>query len=251
MNENIKYTISCDNNIYELYIHDIIKLIKNNPDNIYYKNINSKKIKINNNIVCNTQFICHRINTINELKNINSIFGIEIDLRDDHITGQLILSHDPFKNGVQFKTLLDNYSHSCIILNIKSERIEIDCLDVLKQYNITNYFFLDSSFPMIYLLNKKYNNNLIASRYSEYEPLILTETIKDMISWIWIDCFTELPLNKDNYIKIKQLNKKICIVSPELQNQKEKIEIYKKQLEDCNIIPDAICCKIYNIIEWI
>ena len=50
---------------------------------------------------------------------------------------------------------------------------------------------------------------------------------------------------------IKLLDKKICIVSPELQGQKEKISLYRQQLIDNNIIPDAICCKEYNIYEWI
>ena len=53
------------------------------------------------------------------------------------------------------------------------------------------------------------------------------------------------------YERIKLLNKKICIVSPELQGQPEKIEIYRKQLFDNDIIPEAICCKEYNIYEWI
>ena len=51
--------------------------------------------------------------------------------------------------------------------------------------------------------------------------------------------------------KIRMMRKKICIVSPELQGQKEKISVYRQQLIDYNIIPDAICCKEYNIYEWI
>jgi hypothetical protein len=40
-------------------------------------------------------------------------------------------------------------------------------------------------------------------------------------------------------------------VSPELQGQSEKIQQYRQQLIDNNIIPDAICCKEYNIFEWL
>ena len=232
-------------------IQEIINLIKKNPDKKYFKIINNQEIEINNKLVCNTLFICHRINKIEELEKINNNFGIELDIRDDHKTGKLILAHDPFVDGEDFENYLQNYNHNTLILNIKSERVEIECLKLIEKYNIKDYFFLDSSFPMIYLLNKKFNNNKVASRYSEYEILEFTENIKDLISWIWIDCFTKLPLNKEIYERIKLLNKKICIVSPELQGQPEKILEYRHQLIDNDIIPDAICCKEYNIYEWI
>ena len=158
-----------NNKEYLLKIDEIIDLIKNNKNNIFYKFIENKKIKINNKIILNTQFIYHRINTVDELKNINKIFGTEIDLRDDHKSGKLILVHDPFINGEYFEDYLQEYKNGTLILNIKSERIEIECLKLLEKYDIKNYFFLDSSFPMIYLLNKDYKNNNNACRFSEYE----------------------------------------------------------------------------------
>lgn len=234
--------------ILNISIDEIFNIIKNNPEKKYYKIINNNKIEINNYFIINTVFICHRINKLEELKNINSNFGIELDIRDHN--NDLILSHDPFTNGEKFEDYLLHYNHNILILNIKSERVEFRCIELMKKYNINNYFFLDSSIPMIYLLNKNSNNN-IASRYSEYECLELTENIKNMISWIWIDCFTYLPLTREIYERIKLLDKKICIVSPELQNQEDKILEYRKLLIDNNIIPNAICCKIYNIYEWI
>ena len=249
----MSYKLSDDNKnfIDELTIDKIIDLIKQNPNKKYFKIINNQEIEINNKLICNTQFICHRINKLEELKKIDVNLGVELDIRDDHKTGELILAHDPFVEGENFESYLQFYNHNTLILNIKSERVELECLKLLEKYNINNYFFLDSSFPMINLLNKKFNNNKIASRYSEYECLEFTENIKDLISWIWIDCFTILPLNKEIHERIKLLNKKICIVSPELQGQSEKIAIYKQQLIDNDIIPDAICCKEYNIYEWI
>jgi hypothetical protein len=246
------YKIKSKNNIFFFdNICDIILLIKAQPENTYYKFINNNKIKINNEFVINTQFICHRINNINELKKIDAIFGVEVDLRDDHKTNKIILAHDPFVDGENFEEYLKNYKNNTLILNIKSERIEIECLELMKRYNMTNYFFLDSSFPMVNLVNKKYNNNNFASRYSEYECIEFTEKIKDMVKWIWIDCFNYLPLTKDIYEKIKQMGKKICIVSPELQGQPEKILEYRQQIINNDIIPDAICCKINNIYNWL
>ena len=238
--------------IYNLSIVEIINLIKLNLSNTFYKFINNEKIKINNNIVLNTQFICHRINKIEELKQIDNQFGIELDLRDDHKSNKIILSHDPFSQGEIFEYYLQNYKHNTLILNIKSERIELECLKLLEKYNINNYFFLDSSFPMIYLLNKEYNNNKIACRFSEYEPIENFLNISHMYEYIWVDCFSKFPLTNEIYYLIKNKNKKkICIVSPELQKQPEKIEEYRDYIISNNIFPDLICCKSYNIIRWI
>ena len=111
-------------------------------------------------------FCCHRINTIAELKDIPYKYGIEVDLRD--ADGYVHLSHDPFMNGELFHTFLKEYHHAFIILNIKSERIEYKILEILRNFNICNYFFLDSSFPMMYKLNREGEKN-IAIRFSEFE----------------------------------------------------------------------------------
>ena len=248
----IKYIIYNDKNKkLEMNIEKIIHLIKKDSTKKFYKLIDNKKIEINNKIVCETQFICHRINTLNELNQIDKQFGVEIDIRDDHKSGKIILSHDPFLEGESFEEYLQNYKNNTMILNIKSERIELECLCLLEKYNIKNYFFLDSSFPMIYLLNKEYKNNNIACRFSEYENIHFFLENKDMFSTVWVDCFSKFPLNKEIYDLIKNENKKICIVSPELQKQPEKIEIYRNYMIENNIIPDMICTKEYNIYQWI
>ena len=192
-------------------------------------------------------FYCHRINTIKELKKIPKKYGIEIDLRDKE--NKIILVHDPFSTGEDFEEFLKYFNHQSIILNIKSERIEFRVLELLKKFNITNYFFLDSSFPMIYQLNK-INEKNIAIRFSEFESFESVELVKNMVKWIWIDCFTYFPLNKDIYKKIKDLGLKICIVSPELQKHNlDMINEIKKVINNFKI--DAICCKEYNIQLWI
>ena len=128
------------NNITDLNIQEIIHLIKKDSTKKFYKLIDGKKIEINNNIVCNTQFICHRINTLNELKQIDKQFGTEIDLRDDYNSRNLKLVHDPFSEGESFEEYLKNYKNNTLILNIKSERIELEILLLLKKYNIKKYF---------------------------------------------------------------------------------------------------------------
>lgn len=192
-------------------------------------------------------FIAHRINTINELKNIPSTYGVEVDVRDKD--QKLILQHDPFKDGEDFEEYLHHYHHAFIILNIKSERIEFRILELLKKYAITHYFFLDSSFPMVYQLSKQGELNS-ALRFSEYEGLDTIYLAQTRVRWIWVDCFSYLPLTKSIFSKLKSTNLKICLVSPELQGRDKDIEEYKTYLHKNNFICDAICTKIYNISRW-
>jgi len=193
------------------------------------------------------EYIAHRINTVEELKKIPKEYGVELDLRD--FGERLILQHDPFIDGEDFEYYLKYYDHGTMILNIKSERIEHKVLELIQKYNIKNYFFLDSSFPMIYLLSQDGEKN-IALRFSEFEGIDTILNMKGRINWIWVDCFSKLPITKENYKLLKQHGFKFCLVSPELQGQDEKIEEYKKHLNDDHIIFDAICTKIYNVIRW-
>lgn len=194
------------------------------------------------------EFIAHRINNTQELKSVPIEYGVELDLRDD-LTGRIYIQHNPFEPGEDFEEYLIQYHHGTMILNIKSERIELKILELLRKYNIEKYFFLDSSFPMIKLLSDQ-GENKIALRFSEFEGLDTLVAMQGKIQWVWVDCFSMLPLDKDIYKKIKELGYKICIVSPELQGQPEKLVEYKEQLRKENIQPDAICTKLYNISKW-
>lgn len=194
------------------------------------------------------EFIAHRINKKEELKKLSKEYGVEIDLRDN-IDGTIYINHDPFILGENFEEYLKKYGHGTMILNIKSERIELKILELLKRYNIKEYFFLDSSFPMIKLLSDRGEKN-IALRYSEYEGMDTLEKMQGKIDWVWVDCFTKLPIDNEIYRKIKNMGYKLCLVSPELQGQPEKIELYAKQIKDEKIGFDAICTKEYNVKRW-
>jgi len=193
-------------------------------------------------------FTCHRINTIKELNNINNSYGIEVDLRDN-INGDIFLSHDPFTKGELFEEFLKYYHHSFIILNIKSERIEYKILEILKKFNINDYFFLDSSLPMIYKMSNE-NINDIAIRFSEIETIETVLNFKNKVKWVWIDCFTKNPLDIYNYKVLKENGFKLCFVSPELQNQENKIIEYNEYFKNNGIVLDMICTKYYNIKKW-
>jgi len=193
-------------------------------------------------------YCCHRINTILELKTIPFSYGIEIDLRDNQM-GEVYMAHDPFVVGELFADFLTHYQHAFLILNIKSERIEYRVLQLLQKYGVSNYFFLDSSFPMIYKLTSEGEKNL-ALRFSEYEGIDTILAMRGRVKWVWVDCFTKNPLTKDIYQTLKSAGFKLCFVSPELQKQQEKIEEYKAYFEANQIELDMICTKIYNINKW-
>lgn len=194
------------------------------------------------------EFIAHRINTLEELKGVPYEYGVELDLRDD-LSGRIYIQHNPFEPGEYFEEYLKMYHHGTMILNIKSERIEHKVLELIGKYGVKKYFFLDSSFPMIKLLSDMGETN-IALRFSELEGLDTIRNMAGKVNWVWVDCFTRLPIDKASYAELKKLGYKLCMVSPELEGQPEKLGEYKCFLEQNGITMDAICTKIYNIQQW-
>ncbi len=194
-----------------------------------------------------THYIAHRINTLGELKKLPIEYGVELDLRD--YGNRLILQHDPFIDGEDFEEYLKQYHHGTMILNIKSERIEHKVLELLNKYNIDNYFFLDSSFPMIHLLSNQ-GERKCAVRFSEFEGIDTILAMTGKIDWVWVDCFSKLPIDPSSFNKLKQAGFKLCLVSPELQGRPQDIDTYQKWLHGQEIVFDAICTKHYNIDQW-
>lgn len=194
------------------------------------------------------EYIAHRINTVSELLDLPPQYGVEIDLRDA-LDGTIYIAHDPFIPGENFETYLRNYKHGTMILNIKSERIEFKVMELLEKYNISKYFYLDSSFPMIYALSNKGEKN-VALRFSEFEEIGTLRTMAGRVDWVWVDCFTKLPLDHGLFLQIKEMGYKLCLVSPELQGRDQDIEKYKTYLTSQEIVFDAICTKHYNVSRW-
>ena len=194
------------------------------------------------------QLTCHRVNTVKELKKIPNNYGVEVDVRmNDNVC--IILHHDPGKTGELFKEFLCVYNHSFLILNVKDSGINEAIIKLLKMYKINDFFFLDCSFPDIYNLTKM-NVKDIALRYSEFESKETILNLSGKADWIWVDCFTKFPLDCDTFKLFKGKGFKICIVSPELQDQPENIEIYKNYMEENGIIPDMVCTKMKFIEKW-
>lgn len=194
-----------------------------------------------------TTFISHRVNTLTELEATPTEYGVEIDLRDHG--DRIILSHDPYCGGEDFEDYLAHYKHGPMILNVKSERIEHRILDMVRAHGIEDFFFLDSTFPMIIQLSGLGEHRL-AVRYSEFESLDTILAVKDRVEWVWVDCFSRFPLTRETYDTLKECDLKLCLVSPELQGRPEDILGYKDKLQANAMVFDAICTKLHNIPLW-
>lgn len=185
------------------------------------------------------KYIQHRVNTLEALRRTPVKYGVELDLRDRG--PRLILQHDPFQDGEDFSEYLKEYRHGTMILNIKSERIEHRVLEELcVAKTVEDFFFLDCSFPMIRQLNGL-GEHRIAVRFSEFEPLEGVLALAGQVDWVWVDCFTRLPLTDATYRRLHEAFQ-ICIVSPELQGHSpNRIEEFARQLHAYTV--DAICTK--------
>lgn len=183
--------------------------------------------------------IQHRVNTIAQLEQTPSEYGVELDLRDRG--PRLILEHDPFADGEDFEPYLRRYRHGTMILNVKSERIEHRVLAELQHAGtVQDYFFLDCSFPMIRKL-VSLGEHRIAVRFSEFEPIENALALAGEVDWVWVDCFTRLPLDAESHARLSR-HFKLCIVSPELQGHAlERIEEFADQLREFPV--DAACTK--------
>ena len=199
------------------------------------------------------QIIHHRINSLCSLEKIPYDHGIEVDVR--YHENNLILKHDPFNHHINSDTklidLLKVYKCSGpIILNLKTEGIENECINLMTKYNIKNWFFLDMTIPFLVRYADKAHKKKIQSfspanlavRFSDMESIENALSFKDKVKWIWIDYFSEFPLNKKIFSLIKKANFKICLVSPELQEDSIfTIEEISKICSELKI--DAICTK--------
>ena len=194
------------------------------------------------------EYIAHRINTIAELKKLPEEYGVELDLRDD-LNGRIYISHNPFEAGEDFEAYCKEYRHGTMILNIKSERIEHEVLTLMEKYQIRNYFFLDSSFPMIKLLTDM-GVKQVALRFSELEGLDTIRNMAGRAQWVWVDCFTKIPIDRESFKELKAHGYKLCFVSPELEGQEEKLADYKEYIREQGIVFDAVCTKSYHIKDW-
>lgn len=193
-------------------------------------------------------YIAHRVNSIDELMGVPVEYGVEIDVRSDG--SSIILGHDPGEHGNTLNDYCSFFRHKLVIINIKTEKIENLVVDILKKFNIDNYFFLDSSMSSVV----KYStiaDRKFSGRVSEFESVDTIQLSSDLIEWVWVDCFTRFSLTPIIYSTLKNvLRKKICLTSPDLLGRPEDIFGHAELIKNLGLLPDAICTKLVNIPVW-
>lgn len=180
--------------------------------------------------------IQHRVNKRKDLSVVPAHYGIEIDLRDSG--ADICCAHDPFSSGEPLCHVLGAYSHALAIFNVKADGLEQRIIRLAREAGVQSYFFLDCANPTLVNLVRQ-GLKTVAVRYSEYEPIEFALAFAGKAEWVWVDCFSTLPIDSVSH---KQLRRwfKICIVSPELQGHpRERIAEYKKILRELPV--DAVC----------
>lgn len=195
--------------------------------------------------------ISHRVNFLDSrvaAEVFSQCDGIEFDLRDS--AGELIVTHDAFSTGQRFEEFLSFCDPAKFyIVNVKCEGIESAALQLLDRYGIRNFFLLDCSIPAMVKLGKAGENRL-AVRFSEYESLQTVLSMKQFVSWVWIDTFSRLPISKETLELFKALGLKTCLVSPELQQQPYRVVEYIEMMKSADMLLDAVCTKAPFISIW-
>jgi hypothetical protein len=194
------------------------------------------------------ELIYHRRNTVSELSATNLKYGVEVDIRSEG--SRLIIHHEPYLRGESFDEWVSSYRHGTLILNVKEEGLEECLIALMQSKGITDYFFLDQSFPFLVKWSKL-GEHRCAVRVSEFESIETALSLAGKIDWVWVDCFTHFSLREDDASRLKSLGFKLCLVSPELHGRDAEIEIPKlvSLLAKRAIVADAVCTKRPDIWE--
>ncbi len=184
----------------------------------------------------------HRVNSKSELENTKPSFGVEIDIRTHYKS--LILAHDAFAQGELLHDWLLSWRGQPLILNVKEDAIEESILEVLNEHGVTDFFFLDQSYPSIRRVISMGLTKL-ATRVSDYEDL--TTALKSGSDWVWLDSFSgSWDFLYEATKAIEQNGQKSCLVSPELQRSDSGAEQnrLKSMIRENELQLDAVCTKI-------
>ena len=194
------------------------------------------------------KLISHRRNTISELRATDPRYGIEVDLRSEG--NRLIIHHDPCIPGESFDEWINAYRHGTLILNVKEEGLESRLIATMEAKGISDFFFLDQSFPFLVKWSNAGEHRCAVS-VSEFESINTALSLAGKVDWVWVDCFTQFPLNEYDAKALKDAGFKLCLVSPELQGRDANVEIPKlaSLLKELNIVADAVCTKRPDLWE--
>ena len=169
-------------------------------------------------------------------------FGIETDIRDGAFN--LEIRHDPFKEGWDLEELLKEYHSkqydSLLGLNIKSDGLGLSLIELLKKYDIKNYFTFDMSIPDHLMIDEAKIKSLV--RISEYEKNRFL--FRNSIGY-WIDQIKRTDdLEKIFPIELIKKNYIYVFVSPELHNRSvdRRFISYLEKVKDLKYLDSIFIC---------
>jgi hypothetical protein len=183
----------------------------------------------------------HRVNSKSTLETVEPTFGVEIDLRTK--SDALILAHDAFTQGEHFEDWLSAWRGQSLILNVKEDALEEKILEILNRHGVTDFFFLDQSYPSIRRVISM-GITKVATRVSDYEDV--ATALKSGSDWVWLDSFSgSWEYLMEATMAIERNGQKSCLVSPELQRigTDAELEGLKTLIRENELLIDAVCTK--------
>ncbi len=141
--------------------------------------------------------------------------GTETDLRD--YNGEIVIAHDPFsENAISFRDLLAimNGRNLTLALNIKSDGLANEIIEILNEFEHTNYFTFDMSVPELVKQLKTELN--VFTGISDIAP---NPVLMDACEGVWLDCFKSDWYESSYVDGLLSKNKKVCLVSADLHGR--------------------------------
>lgn len=142
-------------------------------------------------------------------------FGIETDLRDFH--GEVVISHD-LPNGTEITfdlfCKMSNIDEYPLALNIKSDGLALKVREIAEKYALKDWFVFDMSIPD--MISHIKVGNPVFTRVSDVET---TPCLLEYSHGIWLDAFYTDWFTTSDIMQYLNMNKQVCVVSPELHNR--------------------------------
>jgi glycerophosphoryl diester phosphodiesterase len=162
-------------------------------------------------------------------RSFNLGYGTETDVRD--CAGKLLISHDPPSgNEITLDELLEiaGPSQPMLALNIKADGLAVAVREAMQKRRYPNWFVFDMSIPDTRM--QLAAGNPVYTRCSELEA---APVFFDEVGGIWLDAFEDDAWRIDAAKHFLGLNKKVCLVSPELHKRPHKT--FWKLLRDASL----------------
>lgn len=142
-------------------------------------------------------------------------YGFESDVRD--YMEKMVISHNVANSLSQdaeevFKWLQEYNDEYCFAVNIKADGLKDILYNLIKKYNINNYFIFDMSVPQ--MVEYREMGVRYFTRQSEVEQV---PCLYEDAAGVWIDGFWSTDWITEELVK-KHIaeGKEVCLVSPDL-----------------------------------